>query len=542
MKDFLLGFSAQLASLAAKDFWEQIGGVGAILGLLFSLIGFLAWLLKRGQRTTIVELNEKIELLTEDSKNLLSQKKQLTAELVQKTQLITELERDSPSGVRASIARELNENNFSKASQIAKTYVELNSEAMAESYYWLARQKWREVLGFTEVHPKLDADNLGEDENVLIQDRINEVVALAELAALIEPQQTTYSNWLIEIIQINASIKDMQQLVGYVNITLFEEVRILRKIAKTNRYHYRILNELWSSLDEKGHYLAAYIAAQEALFLAQITTGVDNSEVHVIENNVAYALGALGKYDAMKLRLEALLPRQQAFTGINHKETLTTENNLANVFGSLGLYEEQQKLFESLLPRLQKTLGADHPDVLRAENNLAMAYGALGLYEKQKECLELLLPRRIKVLGVNHPKTFRTEINLSTAYAALGLYEEQKRVLEQLLPRQQTILGENHPDVHITENNIACSYLSLSMYDDANSLLSSLLPRRKTVLGENHPFVLNTEFNLAMAHSEKKLPKELKKSIEALIPRMQNAFGINHPDVVNAKKVLSVLK
>jgi Tetratricopeptide repeat len=524
MKDFLLGFSKHLATLAQKDFWDQIGGIGAILGLLLPLIGFVVWLVKRGQRKSIAELDEKIAVLTEDTKNLLSQKKQLASDLAKKNQIITDLERESPNSVHAAISRELSESNYGKVSKIAKTFVDLNYEAMAEAYYWLSREKWREVLGFSDKSNNKPETGFAEDENEIIQNQIETSRYFAKIATQINLKNKDYKNWFRELDQIQNSYRTTLLINDGKNISFLEDMRLLRKKYETNMYSHIALNSLSISLSKQGYHFAELYAAEEAFLLAKKALGFNDPDLFNIEGNLAISYGNVELYDRKRHCLENLLPREKAVLGENHSDVLTTENNLALTYFNLADYKLAKVRFESLLPRRQNILGKNHPATMTTEANLAITVGKLGDYDRQMQMLADLLPRRDAALGKNHPDVFSNESSLATAEGDLKLFKQQKERLENLLPRRQAVLGVNHSDCFVTERNLAIACGELKEFDQQKQRLEALLVRMQSTLGRNHCDVLQTEYYLASSYGHLGMGEIEEKYLDQLLSRAKRVL------------------
>ncbi|MEW1996764.1 tetratricopeptide repeat protein, partial [Streptomyces coelicoflavus] len=74
-------------------------------------------------------------------------------------------------------------------------------------------------------------------------------------------------------------------------------------------------------------------------------------------------------------------------------------NNLASALGALGRHQEAADLHQQTLTDRERVLGPDHPDTRTSRNDLASALGALGRHQEAADLHQQTLTDRERVLG-----------------------------------------------------------------------------------------------------------------------------------------------
>jgi tetratricopeptide (TPR) repeat protein len=92
-----------------------------------------------------------------------------------------------------------------------------------------------------------------------------------------------------------------------------------------------------------------------------------------------------------------VLEDRRRVLGEEHPDTVASRNNLANALGDLGRLEEAEVEHRAVLEIRRRVLGEEHPDTLASRNNLANVLGDLGRLEEAEVEYRAVLEIRRRV-------------------------------------------------------------------------------------------------------------------------------------------------
>ncbi|MEW1996763.1 tetratricopeptide repeat protein, partial [Streptomyces coelicoflavus] len=209
-------------------------------------------------------------------------------------------------------------------------------------------------------------------------------------------------------------------------------------------------------------------------------------------DNLASTLQDAGAAAEEHLLRQCILDADTHRLGPDHPDTLSTRNDLANALGVLGRHQEGADLHQQTLTDRERVLGPDHPDTLTSRNNLASALDVLGRHQEGADLHQQTLTDRERVQGPDHPLTLTSRNNLGSALDVLGRHQEAADLHQQTLTDRERVQGPDHPATLTSRNNLASALGALGRHQEAADLHQQTLTDRERVQGPDHPATLTS--------------------------------------------------
>ncbi|MDX2092784.1 MAG: serine/threonine-protein kinase [Kofleriaceae bacterium] len=236
----------------------------------------------------------------------------------------------------------------------------------------------------------------------------------------------------------------------------------------------------------RAHYLASVAARIE-------TFGPDAPTVAHGKQNLALALGQLGKKDEARRETEEALAMMERVLGADHPELAVPLNTLGTHLADAGKLDEALGVLERAKTLRVAAFGPDHPDVVTTNNNLGKlaqlrgdpraAIGYLGESvatlerTRGKDVVELAMP--LSGLGAAHA-------DLAAARADLAEWATAQRFLERAIALAELRRGPDHPaliSMLITFANVRANQHDVA---GQRAALTRALAIAKAKLGPDH--------------------------------------------------------
>ena len=197
-----------------------------------------------------------------------------------------------------------------------------------------------------------------------------------------------------------------------------------------------------------------------------------DSEIALLQNNLALVLKDLGDYEGARLLMAKAVVSDEKNFGLDHQTTAVSYSNLALVLKDLGDYESACSLLAKAVVSNEKTFGLDHPTTARSYSNLAVVLQDLGDYEGACSLLAKAVVSNEKAFGLDHPTTARSYSNLAVVLKALGDYEGARTLLAKAVVSNEKTFGLDHPTTARSYSNLALVLKDLGDYEGARTLLA----------------------------------------------------------------------
>lgn len=249
---------------------------------------------------------------------------------------------------------------------------------------------------------------------------------------------------------------------------------------------------------------------------------LEQSTIETWKGFQAHKVLELGKAGMWELILaEEALTVAENTSGPNHPTVATSLNNLAALYQAHGKYAQAEPLHKRALRIREKAFGPEHPQVGQSLKNLAELYCAQSKYAEAEPLHKRALKIREKALGSDHPDVGQSLKNLAELYRAQGRYAEAEPLYKRALAINEKAFGRNHPEVATNLNNLALLYDSQSRYAEAEQLYKRVLAIAEKVLGPEHPYVATTYENLAALY-QKMGKKDEAQKLEARAKKIRS--------------------
>jgi len=198
---------------------------------------------------------------------------------------------------------------------------------------------------------------------------------------------------------------------------------------------------------------------------------LENSTIETWKGFQAHKVLELGKAGMWELILaEEALTVAENTSGPNHPTVATSLNNLAALYQAHGKYAQAEPLHKRALRIREKAFGPEHPKVGQSLKNLAELYRAQGRYAEAEPLYKRALAINEKAFGRNHPEVATNLNNLALLYDSQSRYAEAEQLYKRVLAIAEKVLGPEHPYVATTYENLAALYQKMGKKDEAQKL------------------------------------------------------------------------
>ncbi|PZT73479.1 MULTISPECIES: serine/threonine-protein kinase [unclassified Streptomyces] len=226
--------------------------------------------------------------------------------------------------------------------------------------------------------------------------------------------------------------------------------------------------------------------------------------------------------------------------GPDHGETLIARQQMAYALGRLGRHAEAHELHSAVLASRERASGPDHPDTLRCRHNLAFSLSRLGRLEDSYRMAHDVAGARARVLGPDHPDTLVTLYEVGYALGRLGRWTEALTTYRQVAEARTRLLGADHPDTLATRYEVGISLGRLGRSVDALELYRTLVADRLRVNGPHDPETLRARHGLGVNLGRLARWDEALAEARAVCAAREHVLGPDHPDTLVSRREVAV--
>ncbi|OKI93231.1 serine/threonine protein kinase [Streptomyces sp. CB01249] len=226
--------------------------------------------------------------------------------------------------------------------------------------------------------------------------------------------------------------------------------------------------------------------------------------------------------------------------GPEHGETLAARQQMAYALGRLGRHTEAHELHTSVLASRERAMGPDHPDTLRCRHNLAFSLSRLGRLEEAYRMARDVAAARARVLGADHPDTLVTLYEVGYTLGRLGRWTEALHTYRQVAEARTRLLGSEHPDTLATRYEVGISLGRLGRSADALELYRALVADRTRVNGPTDPETLRARHGLGVNLGRLARWDEALAEAQAVCGAREHVLGPDHPDTLVSRREVAV--
>ncbi|MYQ79662.1 MULTISPECIES: serine/threonine-protein kinase [unclassified Streptomyces] len=226
--------------------------------------------------------------------------------------------------------------------------------------------------------------------------------------------------------------------------------------------------------------------------------------------------------------------------GPEHGETLAARQQMAYALGRLGRHTEAHELHTSVLASRERAMGPDHPDTLRCRHNLAFSLSRLGRLEEAYRMARDVAAVRARVLGADHPDTLVTLYEVGYTLGRLGRWTEALHTYRQVAEARTRLLGSEHPDTLATRYEVGISLGRLGRSADALELYRALVADRTRVNGPTDPETLRARHGLGVNLGRLARWDEALAEAQAVCGAREHVLGPDHPDTLVSRREVAV--
>ena len=251
-------------------------------------------------------------------------------------------------------------------------------------------------------------------------------------------------------------------------------------------------------------------------------------------NTLGKTYQSLGEYKGALQHFEGARAIQQRLHGEEHPDTLASMNNMALALGDLGRSAEAEKLHVRVLEIERRVLGPEHPNTLQSMHNLAMAMRVQGRSAEAEQRNREVLQIRPRVLGPQHPDTFASMHNLAAAIMDQGRWAEAEELQRKVLEIQRRVLSADHADTLRSMNNLAGVLYDQQKYPEAEALFCEALDGARRTLGSEHPTTLMFMNSLANSIMKQARYADAEPLYREAYETRRKVLGPAHADTLNS--------
>ncbi|MEU2025072.1 serine/threonine-protein kinase [Streptomyces sp. NPDC016469] len=226
--------------------------------------------------------------------------------------------------------------------------------------------------------------------------------------------------------------------------------------------------------------------------------------------------------------------------GAEHGETLAARQQMAYALGRLGRHTEAHELHAAVLASRERAMGPDHPDTLRCRHNLAFSLSRLGHLEEAHRTARDVAAARARVLGADHPDTLVTLYEVGYTLGRLGRWTEALHTYRQVAEARTRLLGAEHPDTLATRYEVGISLGRLGRSADALELYRALVADRTRVNGPTDPETLRARHGLGVNLGRLARWDEALAEAQAVCGAREHVLGPDHPDTLVSRREVAV--
>ncbi|MFD5787605.1 tetratricopeptide repeat protein [Streptomyces sp. NPDC087866] len=226
--------------------------------------------------------------------------------------------------------------------------------------------------------------------------------------------------------------------------------------------------------------------------------------------------------------------------GPDHAETLAARQQMAYALGRLGRHAEAHELHAAVLVSWERAAGPDHPETLRCRHNLAFSLSRLGHLEDSYRMARDVASARARVLGADHPDTLVTLYEVGYALGRLGRWTEALHTYRQVAEARTRLLGADHPDTLATRYEVGISLGRLGRSADALELYGALVADRSRVNGPADPETLRARHGLGVNLGRLARWDEALAEAQAVCAAREHVLGPDHPDTLVSRREVAV--
>ncbi|MEV5600461.1 tetratricopeptide repeat protein [Streptomyces sp. NPDC052299] len=226
--------------------------------------------------------------------------------------------------------------------------------------------------------------------------------------------------------------------------------------------------------------------------------------------------------------------------GPEHSETLAARQQMAYALGRLGRHTEAHELHTAVLVSRERALGPDHPDTLRCRHNLAFSLSRLGRLEDAYHLARDVAAARARVLGPDHPDTLVTLYEVGYTLGRIGRWTEALHTYRQVAEARTRLLGSDHPDTLATRYEVGISLGRLGRSADALELYRALVADRTRVNGPTDPETLRARHGLGVNLGRLARWDEALAEARMVCGAREHVLGPDHPDTLVSRREVAV--
>ncbi|MFJ7626907.1 tetratricopeptide repeat protein [Streptomyces sp. NPDC097595] len=226
--------------------------------------------------------------------------------------------------------------------------------------------------------------------------------------------------------------------------------------------------------------------------------------------------------------------------GPEHSETLAARQQMAYALGRLGRHTEAHELHTAVLASRERAMGPDHPDTLRCRHNLAFSLSRLGRLEEAYRMARDVAAARARVLGADHPDTLVTLYEVGYTLGRLGRWTEALHTYRRVAEARTRLLGPDHADTLATRYEVGISLGRLGRSADALELYRALVADRTRVNGPTDPETLRARHGLGVNLGRLARWDEALAEAQAVSGGRERVLGPDHPDTLVSRREVAV--
>jgi tetratricopeptide (TPR) repeat protein len=298
-----------------------------------------------------------------------------------------------------------------------------------------------------------------------------------------------------------------------------------------NRFTVNLMSQTALYLNGRADFATAEPMMRRAISLSETNSGLENSDLPTLLQNLAGLLYDTGRYDEAVHLIERAIKVDEMHQGALHSDVASGLNALAELYRLQGRFDEGVALQERALAILEKAHGPEHPYVATSLINLAGLYLAQGRHDDAAPLYERALAITEKALGPEHPNLAMSLNNVATLYVEQGRYDDAAPLCERALAIMEKALGPEHPDVAVSLSNQAMLYHKQGRYDDAAPLCERALAIMEKALGPEHPNVALCLMRTGELYLMQGRYDEAASFLERAKAICEKALGPEHPYV-----------
>jgi tetratricopeptide (TPR) repeat protein len=237
---------------------------------------------------------------------------------------------------------------------------------------------------------------------------------------------------------------------------------------------------------------------QKAVDLQKEALGEQHPKVAELLRQLAGALAEADEYVAAEVAAQDALGIAMKVSGADIEVT-NKVSTLATVFLRQGKYDKAEKLYLYALQKVGEAGGSKHPDFSQCLNALGLLYYDRGEFDKAARYIAKATTTREEQYGPDNYKVGHDLEFMSRILISQQKYPEAEAKLKRSLQILTAAVGESHPDTADVTQKLAQLYATMQQNEQAEKYFRKLLKRDEEALGPDSGPVASDLESLAQA-------------------------------------------